>query len=103
MEKKNDMGALNELFEAILCLETVEECNDFFRDVCTKLELRSIAQRYQVAKMLTEHCVYNEIVAATGASTATISRVNRSLDDGGNGYRVVFERLENLKGDGKDG
>ncbi len=97
MEKKDSSKALNELFEAILCLETVEECSDFFRDLCTKLELKSISQRYQVAKMLSEHCVYNEIVAATGASTATISRVNRSLDDGGSGYRVVFERLEALK------
>ena len=53
--------------------------------------------------MLSEHCVYNEIVAATGASTATISRVNRSLDDGGSGYRVVFERLEALKEEEQNG
>ena len=101
--EKNNNKSLNELYQAILCLETEEECSEFFRDVCTKLELKSIAQRYQVAKMLTDHCVYNEIVAATGASTATISRVNRSLDDGGNGYRVVFERLGYMKGDEQNG
>lgn len=99
MSSKQQNNSLDELFRAILCLENVDECYDFFYDLCTKLELKSISQRFQVAKMLSDHCVYNEIVARTGASTATISRVNRSLDDGGNGYRVVFERLKEKEGE----
>lgn len=82
------------LFQAILKLETMEECYNFFEDLCTVPELRALSQRLQVAKMLDEHKVYSEIVNETGASTATISRVNRSLHYGCNGYRIVFERLE---------
>lgn len=85
---------LDDLFEAILLLETEEECYNFFEDLCTVLELRSLSQRYQVAKMLNEHNVYSDIVAETGASTATISRVNRSINYGSDGYAVVFERLK---------
>lgn len=84
---------LDDLFEAILTLETEEECYNFFEDLCTVLELRSLSQRYQVAKMLNEGHVYSDIVAETGASTATISRVNRSINYGSEGYSVVFERL----------
>ncbi|MCX7658350.1 MAG: YerC/YecD family TrpR-related protein [Oscillospiraceae bacterium] len=83
----------DELFKAILCLETIEECYDFFEDLCTVLELKSLSQRYQVAKMLSEHHVYSDIVRETGASTATISRVNRTLNYGSDGYKIVFERL----------
>lgn len=82
------------LFQAILKLETMEECYSFFEDLCTVPELRAMSQRLQVAKMLDEHKVYSDIVSETGASTATISRVNRSLHYGCDGYRVVFERLE---------
>ncbi len=82
------------LFEAILSLETVEECYKFFDDLCTSIELKSFAQRLQVAKLLDEHRVYNSIVTETGASTATISRVNRSLKDGNDGYNIVFNRLK---------
>lgn len=82
------------LFEAILSLETLEECQNFFDDLCTVPELKAMAQRLQVAKMLSEHRVYNEIVAETGASTATISRVNRSLSYGSDGYAAIFQRLE---------
>lgn len=82
------------LFKAILSLETIDECYNFFDDLCTVSELKALSQRLQVAKMLDEHKVYSDIVAATGASTATISRVNRSLNYGADGYRVVFERLE---------
>ncbi len=82
------------LFQAILKLETMEECYSFFEDLCTVPELRALSQRLQVAKMLDEHKVYSDIVSETGASTATISRVNRSLHYGCDGYRVVFERLE---------
>lgn len=85
---------LDYLFEAILCLETVDECYKFFEDLCTVLELKSISQRLQVAKMLNEHYVYSDIVNATSASTATISRVNRTLNYGSDGYEIVFERLK---------
>lgn len=79
------------LFECILKLETVDECYAFFEDLCTVQEIRAIAQRVVVAKMLSEKKVYNEIVAKTGASTATISRVNRSLAYGAGGYDKVFK------------
>ncbi|MBP1557085.1 MAG: TrpR-like protein, YerC/YecD [Oscillospiraceae bacterium] len=81
------------LFEAILRLETLEECYNFFDDLCTVQELKALTQRLQVAVMLSEGKVYSDIVAKTGASTATISRVNRSLNYGSDGYKVVFERL----------
>lgn len=83
------------LFEAILTLENVEECFDFFEDVCTVKEVQSIAQRFAVAKMLKEEHTYLEVAKETGASTATISRVNRSLNYGNNGYDMVFERMNN--------
>lgn len=81
-------------FKAILCLDTVDECYDFFEDLCTVLELKALSQRFQVAKMLSEHHVYNDIVNETGASTATISRVNRSLNYGSDGYSIVFDRMK---------
>ena len=80
-------------FEAILCLENKEECYQFFEDVCTIKELNAIAQRFEVAKMLREQRTYLEIAEKTGASTATISRVNRSLNYGNDGYDMVFERM----------
>ncbi len=82
------------LFKAILKLETLEECYSFFEDLCTVPELKALSQRLQVAKMLSEKHVYSDIVNATGASTATISRVNRSLNYGCDGYSIVFSRLE---------
>ena len=82
------------LFQAVLKLESMEECYKFFGDQCTINELRSISQRLVVAKMLDDRKVYSDIVAQTGASTATISRVNRSLNYGSDGYRIVFDRLE---------
>ena len=81
------------LFETILKIETMEECEALFDDLCTKTELASISQRLVVAKMLSEKKVYSDIVAQTGASTATISRVNRSLNYGNDGYDMVFKRL----------
>lgn len=84
---------LDELFEAILMLETVEECYRFFEDVCTARELHSISQRLQVAKLLKIRKTYNEIEKETGASTATISRVNRSLHYGADGYDLVLDEL----------
>lgn len=86
------------LINAILTLKTKEECSDFFEDLCTIPELKAMSQRLQVAKMLSENRVYSDIVAQTGASTATISRVNRSLIYGNDGYTVVFERLDVLYG-----
>lgn len=86
---------MDELFKAVLTLKTVDECYAFFGDMCTVLELQNFAQRIQVAKMLMSKNVYSDIVATTGASTATISRVNRTLtqDDNG-GYALVFKRLK---------
>ena len=82
------------LFEAVLRLQSMEECYNFFDDLCTVQELKAISQRIQVAAMLSAGKVYSDIVAQTGASTATISRVNRSLYYGSDGYKVIFERLE---------
>ena len=82
------------LFEAILNLQSLEECYDFFEDLCTVQELKAISQRIVVAKMLRDKKVYSDIVSATGASTATISRVNRSLQYGCNGYEEIFKRME---------
>ncbi len=96
-ENRADEKSLSFLYDAILCLETREECAKFLDDLCTSLELKSLSQRMLVAKMLSEKKIYNNIVASTGASTATISRVNRTLNSkySGEGYRVVFERLKN--------
>ena len=82
------------LYQAILSLETVDECLQFFEDLCTMSELSAMEQRYQVARALRDGKIYNEILAETGASSATISRVNRSLQYGAGGYELVFERLE---------
>lgn len=82
------------LFKAILALENIDECYAFFEDLCTINELKSISQRIVVAKMLTQKRVYSDIVEQTGASTATISRVNRSLSYGCGGYEEIFARLD---------
>ncbi len=82
------------LYETILKIETLEECEALFDDLCTKTELASISQRLVVAKMLSEKKVYSDIVAQTGASTATISRVNRSLAFGAGGYDKIFGKEE---------
>ncbi len=81
------------LFQCILSLQSMEECYDFFEDLCTVNELQAISQRIVVAKMLSEKRVYSDIVRETGASTATISRVNRSLQFGCNGYEKLFARV----------
>ena len=82
------------LFQAILSLQTMEECYNFFDDLCTVPELKALSQRLEVARMLSEGKVYSDIVEKTGASTATISRVNRSLNYGSDGYKVIFERTK---------
>ena len=84
-------------FEGILCLENKEECYKFFEDVCTIKELSAIAQRFEVAKMLREEKTYIDIAKKTGASTATISRVNRSLNYGNDSYDMLFDRMNKGK------
>ena len=93
MNKQNKKPRSDELYKAILKLETLEECKHFFDDLCTVTELQALEQRYQVATYLSKGMIYNEILEKTGASSATISRVNRSLQYGKGGYAVVFERL----------
>jgi len=84
---------VDELFEAILKLENKEECYRFFEDICTVKEIQAISQRLEVAKMLKADKTYNEIEETTGASTATISRINRALNFGADGYNLVLRRL----------
>jgi len=86
--------ALDSLFEAILSLKTIDECYAFFEDICTIAELKALAQRWEVAKMLEADKTYQEIVQKTGASTATISRVKRCLNYGASGYRLMLNRLK---------
>lgn len=94
MNKKIKTPAVDYLFDAILSLETQEECYKFFEDICTINELLSLSQRFEVAKMLRNENTYLEIAEKTGASTATISRVNRSLNYGNDGYDMVFSRIK---------
>ena len=82
------------LYKAILKLETFDECVRFFEDLCTRAEMMAMEQRFQVADCLDRGMIYNDILAETGASSATISRVNRSLQYGSGGYAVVFERMK---------
>lgn len=98
MNKKIQTAAVDHLFEAVLCLKSKEECYSFFEDLCTVNELLSLSQRYEVASMLRDRKTYLEIAEKTGASTATISRVNRSLNYGNDGYEMIFERLEKANG-----
>ena len=91
MTKKIRTEEVDHLFEAILTLQNKDECYQFFEDVCTVNELLSLAQRYEVAQMLRNKNTYLEIAEKTGASTATISRVNRSLNYGNDGYDMVFK------------
>ncbi len=94
MNNKIKTPAVDFLFAAILSLKNREECYTFFEDICTINELLSLSQRFEVANMLTKHNTYLEIAEKTGASTATISRVNRSLNYGNDGYSMVFSRIE---------
>ena len=93
MNPKLKDNNLDFLFQCILSLQTEEECYDFFGDLCTVDELKAMSQRIAIARMLSTKRVYSDIVAETGASTATISRVNRSLQYGNDGYDIVFGRL----------
>ena len=86
------------LFRCILELKNIDECYDFFEDLSTVAELKAMSQRAVVAKMLRDKHVYSDIVASTGASTATISRVNRSLNYGSDGYDLIFSRIDQADG-----
>lgn len=95
MSTKPNAEFTRDLYRAILTLETEEECEAFFKDLCTIPELKALSQRFAVAEMLERNMVYNKIVEATGASTATISRVKRSLDyENAGGYDLVFKRMK---------
>ena len=85
---------LDFLFNVILKLETLEECYNFFQDLCTISEMRSMEQRFEVATLLNNGMIYNEILEKTGASSATISRVNRSLLNGAGGYESILEKMK---------
>ena len=95
-EKKGD------LYRAILQLRDEQECYEFFQDLCTVSELRSMEQRFEVASLLDDGMIYNDILERTGASSATISRVNRSLAFGHGGYQVFFDRAAEAAGEGKE-
>ena len=92
INKLNDK-LINNLVKAIVSLESVDECVVFLEDLCTMSEIKSMAQRLEVAKMLERGMVYSEIAQKTGSSTATISRVKRALDYGNGGYRTVLDRI----------
>ena len=94
MNRKLKDGDMDILFRGILKLKTVDECYDFFEDLCTISELRAMVQRFQVARMLDEGRIYSDIVQETGASTATTSRVNKCLVYGSDGYRRMLDRLK---------
>lgn len=89
---KNDQADL--LYEAILSLKTKEECKAFFLDLCTFTEVKAMAQRMEVARLLDQGLIYSEILERTGTSSATISRINRALQYGADGYRIVLDRLK---------
>ncbi len=94
MNEKLKSEQMETLFRAILSLRDLDDCYAFFEDLCTVSELKAMKQRFEVALMLSQKHVYGDVVQATGASTATISRVNRSLNYGSDGYRRVIARLE---------
>ncbi len=94
MNEKMKDEKMNLLFESILSLTSVEECYNFFEDLCTVPELQEMSRRLYAAKLLSENCIYNEIADRTGLSTATISRVNRCLKYGADGYQIVLARMK---------
>ncbi|HKK94916.1 MAG TPA: YerC/YecD family TrpR-related protein [Anaerovoracaceae bacterium] len=87
--------AIDRMFEAVLSLETEEDCYRFFEDLCTVKELQEMSQRYHVARMLADKRTYTEIEKETGASTATISRINKCLVYGANGYKSTIDKIKN--------
>ena len=93
---KKDQIRSELLYESILTLQNVEECRNFFQDLCTMSELRAMEQRMEVAVLLSDGMIYNDILERTGASSATISRVNRALQYGADGYQTVLPRISEL-------
>ena len=93
MNKQHKKPRCDDMYRAILTLKTVDECKQFFDDLCTVTELQAMEQRYQVAVYLSQGMIYNDILEKTGASSATISRVNRSLNYGTDAYRMIFARM----------
>ncbi len=87
-------GPADLLYRAVLSLKTLEECRAFFEDLCTVAELKAMSQRLEVAQLLDEGLIYNDILQRTGASSATISRVNRALQYGADGYKTVLPRVK---------
>ncbi len=96
-KKRNDT-----LYEAILTLKDIDECHSFFEDLCTVAELRAMEQRFEVALLLSDGMIYNDILERTGASSATISRVNRALNYGADGYQRVLPRIKDMRKGGED-
>ena len=94
--KKKDQIRSELLYESILTLQSVEEVRNFFQDLCTMSELRAMEQRMEVAVLLSDGMIYNDILERTGASSATISRVNRALQYGADGYQTVLPRISQL-------
>ena len=92
--KKKERSRSDLLYESILMLQSVDECKRFFQDLCTVSELRSMEQRFEVASLLDDGMIYNDILERTGASSATISRVNRSLSYGTGAYAKLFQRMK---------
>lgn len=101
MNTKIRDDSTDKLFEAILTLKNTDECYQFFEDICTIAEIKALAQRLEVAKMLRDGKTYTDISEKTGASTATISRVNRSLNYGADGYKTVLDRLDEKQNKGR--
>ena len=94
MNRQEDKGRSDLLYETILELKDLDECRRFFSDLCTVAELRTMEQRFGVALLLSDGMIYNDILERTGASSATISRVNRSLNYGADGYQTVLPRIK---------
>ena len=97
MSKFLDKPASDTLYRAIILLQTEEECRNFLQDLCTVSELKAMEQRFELAKLLNDGLIYNDILEKTGASSATISRVNRSLNYGMGAYRVIFDRMKQVE------
>lgn len=93
MNERFKCGAIDNLFRAFMSLESIDECYDFFEDLCTVAEIQEMAKRLNAAKMLSDGAKYNDVAEKTGLSSATISRVNRSLKYGADGYKKVLERI----------
>ena len=96
MTKRADKVHSDLLYESILTLKDLDECKKFFEDLCTVAELRAMEQRFEVAMLLNDGMIYNDILERTGASSATISRVNRALNYGADGYKHVLPRAKDI-------